>query len=107
MLSAPIFQRTHTMTHQDLGLIFLPAGVLCICFAGFWQLYVMITESYTLNRFKDKQLVWVVSLLFFSFSLAVYWLCPNARKKGIVFALFAVGGVVMYVLARRWLPFAK
>ena len=95
------------MTHQDLGLIFLPAGVLCICFAGFWQLYVMLTESYTLNRFKDKQLVWVVSLLFFSFSQAVYMLCPNARKKGIVFALFAVGGVVMYVLARCWLPFAK
>ena len=95
------------MTHHVLVLIVRPAGVLGICCAGFWQLYVMLTESYTLNRFKDKPLVWVVSLLFFSFSLAVYWLCPNARKKGIVFALFAVGGVVMYVLARRWLPFAK
>ena len=42
------------MTNQDLGLIFLPAGVLCICFAGFWQLYVMITESYTLNRLPNN-----------------------------------------------------
>ncbi len=95
------------MSHQELGLIFLPAGVFCICFAGLWQLYVMLTESYTLNRFKDRQLVWAVTLLFFSFSLGVYWLCPNARKKGIVFAVLAVGGITMYVLARRWLPFAK
>ncbi|OAM29052.1 MULTISPECIES: hypothetical protein [Eikenella] len=95
------------MSQQELGLIFLPAGVFFMCFAGLWQLYVMLTESYTLNRFKDKQLVWAVSLLFFSFSLGVYWLCPNARKKGIVFAVLAVGGAAMYVLARRWLPFAK
>ena len=91
------------MTHQDLGLIFLPAGVLCICFAGFWQLYVMITESYTLNRFKDKQLVWVVSLLFFSFSLAVYWLCPNSRRKGRWFLLAGLSGTLLYGLGMWWL----
>ncbi|EOB86941.1 hypothetical protein NM604_0995 [Neisseria meningitidis NM604] len=45
---------------------------------------------YTLNRFKDKELVWRVALLFISFSLAVYLLCPNSRKKGIVF--FILGG---------------
>ncbi len=42
----------------------------------------MMTESYTLNRFKDRQLVWVVAALFFSFSLAVYWFCPMRVKKG-------------------------
>lgn len=94
------------MTAQhELGLIFLPAGIFLMSFAGLWQLYVMITESYTLNRFRDKQLVWVVALLFFSFSLAVYWLCPNARKKGILFALLGTGGLTLFLLGRMWLPF--
>lgn len=95
------------MNKELLGIVFLPAGVLCMCMAALWQVYVMVTESHTLNRFKDKQLVWVVSALFFSFSLAVYWFCPNARKKGIVFALLGGGGAAMYVLARMWLPFAR
>ena len=95
------------MNKELLGLFFLPAGVFSMCGAALWQMYVVMNESYTLNRFKDRQLMWAVTTMFFSFSLAVYWLCPNARKKGIVFALFAVGGVVMYVLARLWLPFAK
>ena len=56
-----------------------------MCMAALWQMYVMMTETYTLNRFKDKELVWRVALLFISFSLAVYLLCPNSRKKGIVF----------------------
>ena len=42
--------------------------------------------------------------MFFSFSLAVYWLCPNARKKGIVFAVLGFGGLLMYALAKMWLP---
>lgn len=95
------------MNKELLGIIFLPAGVISMCMAALWQMYVVITESYTLNRFKDKQLVWVVTALFFSFSLAVYWFCPNARKKGILFALLGAGGAVMYFLARIWLPFGK
>lgn len=96
-----------TMSKELLGIIFLPLGVLSMCMAALWQVYVMMSESYTLNRFKDKQLLWRVVLLFFSFSLAVYWLCPNARKKGIVFLLLGVGGAVMYVLAGMWLPFNR
>ncbi len=95
------------MNKELLGIIFLPAGVISMCMAALWQMYVMITESYTLNRFKDKQLVWVVAALFFSFSLAVYWFCPNARKKGVLFVLLGGSGAVMYVLARMWLPFGK
>lgn len=95
------------MNKELLGIIFLPAGVISMCMAALWQMYVMITESYTLNRFKDKQLVWVVAALFFSFSLAVYWFCPNARKKGVLFVLLGGSGAVMYVLARIWLPFGK
>ena len=45
------------MNKELLGIIFLPAGVLSMSAAGIWQLYVMMTESHTLNRFKDKQLV--------------------------------------------------
>ena len=95
------------MNKELLGIIFLPAGVISMCLAALWQMYVMMTESYTLNRFKDRQLVWVVAALFFSFSLAVYWFCPNARKKGLLFALLGVACVVMYVLARMWLPFNR
>lgn len=95
------------MSKELLGIIFLPLGVLSMCMAALWQVYVMMSESYTLNRFKDKQLLWRVALLFFSFSLAVYWLCPNARQKGVVFLLLGVGGAVMYVLARMWLPFSR
>ncbi|EGV37181.1 hypothetical protein [Neisseria weaveri] len=95
------------MNKELLGILFLPAGVISMCMAGLWQMYVMISESHTLNRYKDKQLVWVVAALFFSFSTAVYWFCPNARKKGIVFILLGGGGLLMYVLARIWLPFSK
>ncbi len=93
------------MNKELLGIIFLPAGVISMSMAGLWQMYVMMTESYTLNRFKERQLVWVVAALFFSFSLAVYWFCPNARKKGILFAILGIGGLVMYALAKMWLPF--
>lgn len=95
------------MNKELLGLIFLPAGVISMASAALWQMYVVMTESHTLNRFKDKQLVWIVSAMFFSFTLAVYFFCPNARKKGIVFWLLAIGGALMYVLARLWLPWNK
>ena len=95
------------MNKELLGLIFLLAGVISMASAALWQMYVVMTESYTLNRFKDKQLAWVVSAMFFSFTLAIYFFCPNARKKGIVFWLLAIGGALMYVLARLWLPWNK
>lgn len=95
------------MNTQLIGLYFLPLGILSICAAALWQIYVMMSESYTLNRFEDKQLVWVVTALFLSFSLAIYYFAPNARKKGMVFALLAVGGTLMYGLARLWLPWQK
>ncbi|MCP1661196.1 hypothetical protein [Neisseria perflava] len=95
------------MNKEIIGIIFLPTGIIMMCMAALWQLYVMMTETYTLNRYKDKQLVWRVAALFFSFSLAVYWLCPNARKKGVIFLLLGAGGAVLYLLARAWLPFSK
>ena len=95
------------MNKELLGLIFLPAGVISMAAAALWQMYVVMTESYTLNRIKDKQLVWVVSAMFFSFTLAIYILCPNARKKGVLFWLLAIGGALMYVLAKLWLPWKK
>ena len=81
-------------------------GIISMCMAALWQMYVMMTETYTLNRFKDKELVWRVALLFISFSLAVYLLCPNSRKKASSFYLGG-GGATMYLLARMWLPFSK
>ncbi|WP_304673725.1 hypothetical protein [Neisseria polysaccharea] len=95
------------MNKEIVGIFFIPMGIISMCMAALWQMYVMMTETYTLNRFKDKELVWRVALLFISFSLAVYLLCPNSRKKGIVFFILGVGGATMYLLARMWLPFSK
>lgn len=92
------------MNQHMLGLYFLPAGVLMMSAAALWQMYVVMTESHTLNRFKDKRLLGVAAAMFFSFSLAVYVFCPNARRKGIVFLLLGGGGALLYLLARMWLP---
>ncbi|MDO4879500.1 MAG: hypothetical protein Q3966_09475 [Neisseria sp.] len=95
------------MSKALLGLYLLPAGVFAMCAAGLFQMYVVMMESYPLNRFRDRQLVWVVAAMFFSFSLALYWFCPNARRKGAVFLLLGGGGLIMYVLAKMWLPWQK
>jgi len=95
------------MNKEVIGILFIPMGIISMCMAALWQMYVMMTETYTLNRFKDKELVWRVALLFISFSLAVYLLCPNSLKKGIVFFILGGGGAIMYLLARIWLPFSK
>lgn len=95
------------MNKELLGLVFLPAGIVFMCIAAVFQLYVMMTETHTLNRYRDKALLWRVAVLFLSFSLAVYWLCPNARKKGVMFFILGAGGALMYVLARMWLPFER
>ena len=31
-------------------------GIISMCMAALWQMYVMMTETYTLNRFKDKRI---------------------------------------------------
>lgn len=92
------------MSSSLLGLIFLPLGILLMCCAAVWQLYVVLSESHTLNRFQDKKLVMAVAAMFFSFSLAVYLLCPNARKKGMIFLLLGLGGAILYFLGKSWLP---
>ncbi|MFV2029520.1 hypothetical protein [Neisseria sp. S1] len=95
------------MSKEALGILFLPAGILSMCMAALWQMYVVVTESYPLNRYKEWRLVGVVTALFFSFSIAIYWFCPNARRKGIIFALLGVGGLLMYILAKMWLPWKE
>mgnify|MGYP000919839627 CR=1 FL=1 len=95
------------ISKELLGLYFLPAGVFSMCAAGLYQMYVVMMESYSLNRFRDRQLVWVAAAMFFSFSLALYWFCPNARRKGWPFLLLGGGGLAMYVAAKMWLPWQK
>ncbi len=84
------------------GIIAVPVGILLMAAAFLWQMYTVLSESYSLDRFKDKQLVWVVSAMFFSFSLALYAFAPNARKKGIVFFLLGFSGVALYFLGQMW-----
>ncbi|MBR7001812.1 MAG: hypothetical protein IKI11_04030 [Neisseriaceae bacterium] len=81
-----------------MAIIAIPVGILLMAFAVLWQMYIMFTETYTLNRYKDdNRLLWVVAGLMFSFSLAVYYYCPNARKKGKWGVMAGVVGLLMYV----------
>lgn len=84
-----------------LGLILLPAGVLSMAFAFVWQIHVMFAETGELDRFEGKELAKVVAVLFFTFSLAVYWYCPKSRKKGKWFWVALIGGAAMYVLSTQ------
>lgn len=98
------------MSKIELALLFLPSGIVLICLAALWQMYVVLTESYSLSRFKDNQsaLLKIAFALFFSFSLAVYWFCPNARKKGVIFLILGLLGCVSYGLGQWWLaPYMK
>ena len=88
-----------------LGLIALPMGVIFLCSAAVWQVNVVLTESYTLNRFSVRQLAVVVTTMMITFSLSVYGFCPNARKKGMVFLLLVLLGMGLYGLAYWVLPF--
>ena len=93
------------MNTEVLGLIALTLGVIFLCSAAVWQLNVVLTESYTLNRFSGRQLFVVVTTMMITFSLAVYGFCPNARKKGMISLLLVLLGVGLYGWAYWVLPF--
>lgn len=85
------------MSILDWAVLCLLGGILLLVFAVVWQMYVMLTETYSLDRYANTpKMLWVAMSLFFSFGLSVYYVCPNARKKGVVFALLVVSGVVAY-----------
>lgn len=85
------------MTILDWALVCMLGGIVLLVCAVLWQMSVMLTETYSLDRYANTpKMMWVAMSLFFSFGVSVYWVCPNARKKGVVFALLAVSGVVAY-----------
>ncbi|MBR7059778.1 MAG: hypothetical protein IKI22_04170 [Neisseriaceae bacterium] len=86
-----------------LAIIFIPLGIFLMGFAVLWQMYIMFTETYTLNRYPSERLVWVVASLFFSFSLAVYYFCPNARKKGKWGIIAGFLGLFLFLIAKLYL----
>ena len=92
------------MTHLDLAALFILIAIPLLALAALWQLYVMLSETYTLNRYQQQphQMLRIAVSLFFTFSLSVYWHCPNARKKGIVFLITGTLGVLGYGLG-MWL----
>lgn len=82
------------------AILAIPFGILLMAFAVLWQMYIMFTETYTLDRYKDdKRLFWVIASLMFSFSLAVYYFCPNARKKGKWGVIAGIAGLILYLSA--------
>ena len=87
------------MTSLDWALLCLLSGIVLITFAIIFQMYIMLTETYSLDKYTNhSKMLWVAVALFFSFSLAVYWVCPNARKKGKIFLVSGGGGVILYGL---------
>ena len=87
------------MSYSDLAALFLILGIVFLSSSALWQMYVMLSETYTLNRYSgQRKMLWIAIVLFFSFSLAVYFVCPNARKKGVIFWLLGTIGAVCYLL---------
>ncbi|WP_043903139.1 hypothetical protein [Kingella kingae] len=87
------------MSNLDYAALFLLSGIALISFTVLWQMYVVLSEIYTLDRYKDSpKLGWIAAAIFFSFSLAMYYFCPNSRKKGLVFLLSGALGVLCYGL---------
>ena len=95
-----IRQPEMNMQDADYAAAFLMAGIAAFGFCALWQMYVVLSESYTLNRYQNdsRKMLLAALAMFFSFSLAVYGLCPNARRKGIVFLLAGSAGAVCYGL---------
>lgn len=93
------------MSSIEIAILLLPVGILFICFAALWQMYVVLSEIHAFSRFQNnnKALLKAALAMFFSFSLAIYWLCPNARKKGWIFLLTGAIGVLSYVFSMIWL----
>ena len=82
------------MTYLDYAVLSLLTGIIFIAFSALWQMYVVLSES--------SKMLWIAMAVFFSFSLALYYFCPNARKKGIVFLITSTLGVLGYGLG-MWL----
>lgn len=95
------------MDKMQLAIVSLwlfPLGVFVMCGAVLWHLKVVIDEVVYFNRYQDKQLVWVLLAMFFSFGFALYILAPKARKKGLGVVSLLIIGFVCYSLANQWLP---
>lgn len=87
------------MSHLDWAALFLLLGILLITLTVLWQMYVAISESYSIDQYKDTpKMVWVAVSLFLSVSLSMYYFCPNSRKKGKIFLLLGALGLVCYGL---------
>lgn len=87
------------MSYIDYAALGLLVGIIFLSLTILWQMYVVLTEIYSLDRYKDHpKLVWIAMSIFFSFSLSLYYFCPNARKKGIIFLIMGFIGVCSYGL---------
>lgn len=91
------------MTTLDYALLALLSGIILMTFAFLWQMYVVLSEIHTLDKYQNNpKMAWIAAAFFFSFSLAIYYFCPNARKKGMILLLLGILGVVCYG-AGMWL----
>lgn len=53
------------MSHLDYAVLLYMLGIPLLALAGLWQMYVMLTETYTLNRYQNSpKMIWVAISLF-------------------------------------------
>ena len=72
------------MTHLDLAALFILIAIPMLAVAALWQLYIMLSETHTLNRYQKqpRQMLWIAITLFFTFSLsACIGIAPMPAKK--------------------------
>lgn len=87
------------MTILDYAALFLLLGITLLSLNVIWQMYVVITEIHTLDTYQHyPKLLWIAAAIFFSFSLAIYYFCPNSRKKGWIFLILGALGIMCYGL---------
>lgn len=85
------------MSSLDYAALFLLAGIILLSLTVLFQMYVVLTEIYTLDNYKNHpKLAWIAAAIFFSFSLAMYYFCPNSRKKGMIFLMLGIIGTISY-----------
>ncbi len=70
------------MSYLDYAVLSLLAGIIFIAFSALWQMYVVLSESYTLDRYKNSpNMLWIAMAVFFQFQPGAVLFLPERPQK--------------------------